>query len=152
MLLLLDEPVASGIVPLTFQREAVCRLIADCRPGEQLRPDVVLSSHLISDIERVCDYLIVLAGSRVRIAGETEELLARHYRLSGPYRDPRALPASWDVMEEIYAGKQSTLLVRTSDAIIDPAWTARPVSLEDLVLAYMSLLCTPARIAGQTEN
>jgi ABC-2 type transport system ATP-binding protein len=99
---------------------------------------VVLSSHLIADIERVCDYLIVLTGSRVRIAGETEALLASHHRLSGPRRDDRALPASWDVIEESHAGKQSTLLVRTQEPILDPAWTARPVSLEDLVLAYMS--------------
>jgi ABC-2 type transport system ATP-binding protein len=99
---------------------------------------VVLSSHLIADIERVCDYLIVLAGSRVRLAGETEELLATHHRLSGPYRDPRTLPAGWDVIEESHAGRQSTLLVRTADPVLDPAWTARPVSLEDLVLAYMS--------------
>ena len=95
---------------------------------------VVLSSHLIADIERVCDYLIILTASRVRLAGETEALLATHHRLSGPRRDPRTVPASWDVIEESHAGKQSTLLVRTSD----PAWTVRPVSLEDMVLAYMS--------------
>jgi ABC-2 type transport system ATP-binding protein len=98
----------------------------------------VLSSHLIADIERVCDYLIVLTASRVRLAGETEELLASHHRLSGPRRDPRTLPASWDVIEESHVGKQSTLLVRTRDPVLDPAWTVRPVSLEDMVLAYMS--------------
>ena len=98
----------------------------------------MLSSHLISDIERVCDYLILLTASRVRIAGGIEELLATHHRLSGPRRDPRALPASWDVIEQNHAGRQSTLLVHTQDPILDPAWTVRPVSLEDLVLAYMS--------------
>ena len=54
----------------------------------------MLSSHLIADIERVCDYLVVLTASRVRLAGETEALLASHHRLSGPRRDPRTLPAS----------------------------------------------------------
>jgi ABC-2 type transport system ATP-binding protein len=97
-----------------------------------------LSSHLITDIERVCDYLIVLTASRVRLAGEAEALLASHHRLSGPRRDPRTLPASWDVIEESHAGKQSTLLVRTQDPILDPAWTVRPVTLEDMVIAYMS--------------
>ena len=100
----------------------------------------MLSSHLITDIERVCDYLIVLVASRVRIAGETETLLASHHRLSGPRRDPGTLPASWDVIEESQTGKQSVLLVRTQDPILDPAWTVRPVSLEDMVLAYMSQL------------
>jgi len=132
-LLLLDEPVAS-LDPLA-RREFLQGLMETVA---EHGASVVLSSHLIADIERVCDYLIVLTGSRVRIAGETEALLASHHRLSGPRRDDRALPASWDVIEESHAGKQSTLLVRTQEPILDPAWTARPVSLEDLVLAYMS--------------
>ena len=132
-LLLLDEPLAS-LDPLA-RREFLQDLMETV--AEQ-QVSVVLSSHLISDIERVCDYLIVLVASRVRVAGETEELLATHHRLSGPRRDPHSLPASWDVIDESHAGKQSVLLVRTQDPILDPAWTVRPVSLEDLVLAYMS--------------
>ena len=99
---------------------------------------VVLSSHLVADLERVCDYLIVLVASRVRVAGEVSELLASHHRLSGPRRDPGTLPAGQEVIEESHTDKQSTLLVRTDDPVHDPAWTVRPVSLEDLVLAYMS--------------
>jgi ABC-2 type transport system ATP-binding protein len=131
--LLLDEPVAS-LDPLA-RREFLRDLMETVA---EHGTSVVLSSHLITDIERVCDYLIVLTASRVRLAGETEALLATHHRLSGPRRDPRTLPASWDVIEESHAGKQSTLLVRTSDPILDPAWTVRPVTLEDMVLAYMS--------------
>jgi ABC-2 type transport system ATP-binding protein len=132
-LLLLDEPVAS-LDPLA-RREFLQGLMETVAEHEV---SVVLSSHLITDIERVCDYLIVLAASRVRVVGETEALLASHHRLSGPRRDPRALPASWEVIEESHTDKQSLLLVRTGDPILDPAWTARPVSLEDLVIAYMS--------------
>jgi len=132
-LLLLDEPVAS-LDPLA-RREFLRDLMETVA---EHGTSVVLSSHLIADIERVCDYLIVLTASRVRVAGETEALLATHHRLSGPRRDASTLPASWDVIEESHAGKQSTLLVRTSDPILDPAWTVRPVSLEDMVLAYMS--------------
>ncbi|MGH3069883.1 MAG: ABC transporter ATP-binding protein [Streptosporangiaceae bacterium] len=132
-LLLLDEPVAS-LDPLA-RREFLQGLMETV--AEQ-QVSVVLSSHLIADIERVCDYLIVLAASRVRMAGEVDALLASHYRLSGPRRDPRTLPASQEVIEESHTGKQSTLLVRTRDPVLDPAWTVRPVSLEDLVLAYMS--------------
>jgi ABC-2 type transport system ATP-binding protein len=132
-LLLLDEPVAS-LDPLArreFLRDLM-EIVAEHGTS------VVLSSHLITDIERVCDYLIVLTASRVRLAGETEELLATHHRLSGPRRDPRTLPASWEVIEESHVGKQITLLVRTDDPVLDPAWTVRPVTLEDMVLAYMS--------------
>jgi ABC-2 type transport system ATP-binding protein len=132
-LLLLDEPVAS-LDPLA--RREFLRDLMETIAEQQV--SVVLSSHLIADLERVCDYLIVLTASRVRLAGETEALLATHHRLSGPRRDPRTLPASWEVIEESHAGKQSTLLVRTSEPVLDPAWTVRPVSLEDLVLAYMS--------------
>ena len=139
-LLLLDEPVAS-LDPLA-RREFLQNLMETV--AEQ-QVSVVLSSHLITDIERVCDYLIVLTGSRVRIAGETEELLASHHRLSGPRREDRALPASWEVIEESHADRQSTLLVRTQEPVLDPAWTVRPVTLEDLVLAYMSQAAGPRR-------
>ena len=132
-LLLLDEPVAS-LDPLA-RREFLRDLMETVA---EHGASVVLSSHLISDIERVCDYLIVLTASRVRLAGETEELLASHHRLTGPRRDDRALPASWDVIEESHVGKQSTLLIRTEEPVLDPAWTIRPVTLEDMVLAYMS--------------
>ena len=132
-LLLLDEPVAS-LDPLA-RREFLRDLMETVA---EHGTSVVLSSHLIADIDRVCDYLIVLTASRMRLAGETEALLASHHRLSGPRRDPSTLPASWDVIEESHAGKQSTLLVRTEEPILDPAWTVRPVSLEDMVLAYMS--------------
>ena len=74
----------------------------------------------------------------VRLADETEALLASHHRLSGPRRDARALPASWEVIEESHTDKQSVLMVRTEDPILDPAWTFRPVNLEDVLLAYMS--------------
>jgi ABC-2 type transport system ATP-binding protein len=132
-LLLLDEPVASldPVARRQFLRDLM-EIVAEHGTS------VVLSSHLITDIERVCDYLIVLTASRVRLAGETEELLATHHRLSGPRRDPRTLPASWEVIEESHVGKQITLLVRTDDPVLDPAWTVRPVTLEDMVLAYMS--------------
>jgi ABC-2 type transport system ATP-binding protein len=132
-LLLLDEPVAS-LDPLA-RREFLQGLMETVA---EHGVSVVLSSHLIADVERVCDYLVVLTASRVRVAGETEALLASHHRLSGPRRDTRAYPASWEVIEESHTDKQSVLLVRTDQEILDPAWTVRPVSLEDLVLAYMS--------------
>jgi ABC-2 type transport system ATP-binding protein len=132
-LLLLDEPVAS-LDPLA-RREFLQGLMETVA---EHGVSVVLSSQLIADVERVCDYLVVLTASRVRVAGETEALLASHHRLSGPRRDTRAYPTSWEVIEESHTDKQSVLLVRTDQEILDPTWTVRPVSLEDLVLAYMS--------------
>ena len=132
-LLILDEPVAS-LDPLA-RREFLQYLMESV--GEQSL-SVVLSSHLVADLERVCDYLIVLVGSRVQVAGPVEELLATHHLLSGPRRDPGSLPDGMRVISASHTDVQSTLLVRTSGPVLDPAWTVSGVGLEDLVLAYMS--------------
>ena len=132
-LLLLDEPVAS-LDPLA-RREFLRGLMEAVAANST---SVVLSSHLITDLERVCDYLIVLVASHVRIAGEVSVLLASHHRLSGPRRDPGTLPAGQHVIEESHTDKQSTLLLRTHEPIHDPAWTVKPVNLEELVLAYLN--------------
>jgi ABC-2 type transport system ATP-binding protein len=140
--LILDEPVAS-LDPLA-RREFLQGLMEAV--AEQ-RLSIVLSSHLVADLERVCDYLVVLVASKVRVAGEVSDLLASHHRLSGPRRDPRSLPAGQEVITESHTDKQSSLLVRTDGPLLDPAWTVKPVSMEDLVLAYMSRAGddTPAR-------
>jgi ABC-2 type transport system ATP-binding protein len=132
-LLILDEPVAS-LDPLA-RREFLQYLMESV--GEQSL-SVVLSSHLVADLERVCDYLIVLVGSRVQVAGPVEELLATHHLLSGPRRDPGSLPGGMRVISASHTDVQSTLLVRTSGPVLDPAWMVSGVGLEDLVLAYMS--------------
>ncbi|MFZ0164804.1 MAG: ABC transporter ATP-binding protein [Trebonia sp.] len=132
-LLILDEPVAS-LDPLA-RREFLQGLMEAV--AEQ-RLSVVLSSHLVADLERVCDYVVVLVASRVRVAGEVSDLLASHHRLSGPRRDPGSLPAGQVIITESHTDKQSSLLVRTDGPVLDPAWAVTPVSLEDLVLAYMS--------------
>jgi ABC-2 type transport system ATP-binding protein len=131
-LLILDEPVAS-LDPLA-RRE----FLQDLMEIVSEQPvSVVLSSHLISDLERVCDHVIVLVDSRVRVAGPVDELLAAHHLLSGPRRDPASLPDGLEVISASHTDVQSTLLVRTSGPVFDPAWTVSGVSLEDLVLAYM---------------
>jgi ABC-2 type transport system ATP-binding protein len=132
-LLILDEPVAS-LDPLA--RREFLQDLMEATADQEL--SVVLSSHLVGDLERVCDYLIVLVGSRVRIAGPVEDLLATHHLLSGPRRDPGSLPEGMRVISASHTDVQSTLLVRSSGPVLDPAWTISEVGLEDLVLAYMS--------------
>ena len=98
---------------------------------------VVLSSHLVSDVERACDYLVVLVDSRVQVAGDIEHLLATHHRLTGPRRDADTLPGDQHVISVSHTDRQSTYLVRTEAPIHDPAWEVSALTLEDLVLAYM---------------
>ena len=99
----------------------------------------------MADLERVCDYLVVLVESRVQVAGEVDDLLASHHRLIGPRRDPASLPAGQVVIEERHTDRQSTLIVRCDGPVLDPAWTVEDLGLEDLVLAYMGT--RPARAA-----
>jgi len=132
-LLILDEPVAS-LDPLA--RREFLQDLMEAIAEQNL--SVVLSSHLVADLERVCDNLIVLVGSRVRVAGPVEDLLATHHLLTGPRRDPDTLPAGQQVISASHTDRQTTLLVRTSDPVLDPAWTVSEIGLEDLVLAYMS--------------
>jgi ABC-2 type transport system ATP-binding protein len=135
-LLVLDEPVAS-LDPLA-RREFLQHLMEAVAEHEL---SVVLSSHLVSDLERVCDHLIVLVGSRVQLAGDIDALLATHHRLTGPRRE--SPPA--DVITASHTARQSTLLVRSAEPIHDPAWDVSGLSLEDLVLAYMSQSPEPRR-------
>jgi len=137
-LLVLDEPVAS-LDPLARREFLQGLMEAVAEHGVS----VVLSSHLVADLERVCDYLVVLVASRVQVIGPIEELLASHYRLIGPRRDLNTIPASQEVIESSQTDRQSTLIVRTDDPIVDPAWTVEQVSLEDLVLAYMGRAANP---------
>ncbi len=131
-LLVLDEPVAS-LDPLA-RREFLQELMEAVAEHEL---SVLLSSHLISDVERVCDHLVVLVASRVQLTGELDTLLATHHRLSGPRRDPSTLPADQHVVTASHTERQTTLLVRTEGPVHDPAWSVTQVALEDLVLAYM---------------
>jgi ABC-2 type transport system ATP-binding protein len=137
-LLILDEPIAS-LDPLA--RREFLQSLMEFTAAHQV--SVVMSSHLMADLERVCDYLIVLVGSRVRVAGEVEELLGAHRLLTGARRDPATWPSDWQVISASHTDRQTTLMVRTGSPIHDPAWTVEQVGLEDLVLAYMSRAAVP---------
>jgi ABC-2 type transport system ATP-binding protein len=131
-LLVLDEPVAS-LDPLARREflQSLMEVVVDQGVS------VVMSSHLVADLERVCDHLVVLVASRVRLSGDVDDLLAGHHLLTGPRRDASSLPADQEVITESHTDRQSTLLVRTEAPVLDPSWTVEPVGLEDLVLGYM---------------
>jgi ABC-2 type transport system ATP-binding protein len=131
-LLLLDEPVAA-LDPLA--RRNFLGLLADGVAAGGLT--VVLSSHLVADLERVCDHLIMLASARVQLCGDIEDLLAEHQILVGPHKDTTAIERSQRVVQVTRTPRQTTLLVRLNAPVADPAFQASDVSLEELVLAYM---------------
>jgi ABC-2 type transport system ATP-binding protein len=131
-LLLLDEPLAS-LDPLA-RREFLRTLMEATAEGGLT---VLLSSHIIADLERVCDYLIILSASHVQLAGEIDEIARTHKLLVGARTDPSAVASIHNVIEASHTPRQTTLFVRLNGAVFDPSWEVRDVSLEDIVLAYL---------------
>jgi ABC-2 type transport system ATP-binding protein len=132
-LLLLDEPVAS-LDPLA-RREFLAILMEEV--AEQ-NLSVILSSHLVADLERVCDYLVVLAASRVQVNGDIDELLSTHRRLVGPRSELDNFSDTVRVIESSHTDRQTTVTVMSVEPILDPAWSVESLTMEDLVLAYMA--------------
>ncbi|MFJ2580330.1 ABC transporter ATP-binding protein [Kitasatospora aureofaciens] len=132
-LLLLDEPVAA-LDPLA--RRSFLHSLTEFA-GEREGRTIVLSSHVITDLERVCDYLLLISGSRVRLAGPCEELIAEHYRIVGPRRAASALPAGMAVVQENHIDHRSAFIVRTAAPLPKGDWRVERLDLEDLVLAYL---------------
>jgi ABC-2 type transport system ATP-binding protein len=145
-LLVLDEPVAS-LDPLA-RREFLQVLMEAVAEHEM---SIMLSSHVVSDLERVCDHVVVLVDSQVRVEGDVEHLLATHHRLTGPRRDPATLPTDQTVVAARHTDRQSTLVVRTDSPILDPTWTVGRLDLEDLVLAYMDPGTSPLAAPPELE-
>jgi ABC-2 type transport system ATP-binding protein len=130
--LLLDEPLAA-LDPLA-RREFVKTLIESAAASGIT---VVLSSHLVGELARVCDHLVVIRDGRVRLSGELDAVLSEHRWVSGASDQTSRLPAAVDIVNEAHHDRHNTLLVRTQQPLINPALTQSPVDLEELVLAYL---------------
>src|SRR5262249_44142505 len=100
------------------------------------------SSHLLADLERACDYLILLQAARIQLVGSVDDLVAQHRTLVGPRTDPFAIPGVAGVIRASHTDRQSTLLARVDGPVDDPSWTVHDVTLEDLVLAYLAAAST----------
>lgn len=130
-LLVLDEPLANldPIARRDFMRVLMAAVAQDGLT-------VLLSSHVIADLEPVCDWLVLLNRGTVQLAGEIDDVLAGHRMLTGPRTETVDLPG---IVRATQSSRHTDLLVRTGAAHTDvhPAWQSRPVGLEDLILAYL---------------
>jgi ABC-2 type transport system ATP-binding protein len=131
-LLLLDEPVAA-LDPLA--RREFLQSLMEAVAEEGLT--VLLSSHIVEDLERVCDRLVILSDGRVRLDGPIEDIVASHRLLTGARRDPATVARVHDVIRESHTDRQTTLLVRANGHVYDSCWQIDEVGLEDVVLAYL---------------
>ena len=132
-LLLLDEPVAR-LDPLA-RREFMRRLteaVAD--EGST----VLLSSHVVADLERVCDYLIIIAAGQVQVAGDIDALLASHHLLVGPRLSRDARLTGVDLVKAQHTERQSSLWIRGTVPTLGAGWREESLSLEELVITYLS--------------
>jgi ABC-2 type transport system ATP-binding protein len=132
-LLLLDEPVAR-LDPLA--RREFMQGLTEAVADEGLT--VLLSSHVVADIERVCDYLIIITGGQVQVAGDIEALLDSHHLLVGPRLADDARLPGLDIVKANHTDRQSSLWVRGRLSQLPDGWREAPLPLEELVITYLS--------------
>jgi ABC-2 type transport system ATP-binding protein len=132
-LLLLDEPVAS-LDPLA-RREFLQSLMGSVAESGTT---VLLSSHILADLERSCDFLVVLQAGRVQLSGAVDDIVAGHRQLVGPRHLGESIAGVGAVVRARHTDRQSTLLVRTDGPVRDPSWAVHELTLEDLILAYLA--------------
>jgi ABC-2 type transport system ATP-binding protein len=147
-LLVLDEPVAS-LDPLARREFLQTTMEAAVDTGMT----VVLSSHIVADLERVCDHLIILSQAETQLVGPIDEVVSSHRLLTGPRTDPASVSRIHEVVRESHTERQTTLLVRAGGHVYDSCWEVHEVDLEEIVLAYLGQRRTafapePARVAG----
>lgn len=130
-LILLDEPMAD-LDPLG--RNDVMRDLMAVAAEQGLT--VVLSSHVLADLEDSCDHLVMVQRGRVPLAGDVDALRAAHLAVAGLREHAKAL-APHTVVQEGGTGRQATALLRLNAPFIDPRWATRAPSLEEIVLAYL---------------
>ncbi len=129
---ILDEPLAS-LDPLA--RREFLQTLMDAAAEDGLT--ILLSSHILGDIERVCDFLIILAGGMLQMAGEIERVMQSHKLLIGPRGDPAAVARVHNVIQSRDTERQTSLLVRTNGHLFDASWQVHEVPLEEIVLGYL---------------
>ena len=132
-LLLLDEPFAR-LDPLAGRE--FLQLLMD--GVTETKATVVIASHVVADIERVCDHIVLLSKGRVRLEGNVEELLGSHRLLTGARRPLGRIRGVSEIVRERAGGRQLTLLARVEGPVVDPSWSVGEIGLEELLLAYMA--------------
>jgi ABC-2 type transport system ATP-binding protein len=145
-LLVLDEPVAS-LDPLA--RREFLNAVMEAVVDEGIT--VVLSSHIVAELERVCDHLVTLAQGAVQLNGSIAEIVAGHRLLTGPRSDAASVARVHHVIRESHTERQTTLLVRADGHVYDSRWEQHEVDLEEIVLAYLGYqpgngVSTPASV------
>jgi ABC-2 type transport system ATP-binding protein len=145
-LVLLDEPFAR--LDPRAGREFLQTLMDGVT---EIGATVVVASHVVADIERIADHIVLLSEGRVRLEGNVDELLTSHRLLTGAGRPLGRIPGVDEIVRKRSSGRQMTLLVRLSAAVVDPSWSVDEIGLEELLLAYMAPEQLPKRATDETR-
>jgi ABC-2 type transport system ATP-binding protein len=143
-LLLLDEPFAR-LDPLAAREFLQMLMDGVAATGAT----AVIASHVVADIERVADHIVLLSDGRVRLEGRVEDLLASHRLLTGARRPLGRIAGVSEVVRQRHSGRQQTLLARIDGRIVEPSWSVDEIGLEELLLAYMAPERLPQRPAAE---
>lgn len=132
-LLVLDEPVAA-LDPLA--RREFLQVLMDATVAAGIT--VLLSSHMVGELERVCDYLVILNAAQVQFAGDLDAFAEGHRLLVGPRAGSEAIARVQHVIHSSHTDRQTSLLVKLNGQGYDPRWDVRNPGFEEIVLAYMA--------------
>ena len=107
---------------------------------------VLMSSHVLAELQRVADFLVLLTRGQVRVAGTVEDLVSSHRVLTGPAGSADQVTGNLEVVQDQRGEAQAHLLVKADGPQdpVPPGWEAHPAGMEELVLAYL-------RNAGDTR-
>ncbi|MFB6613088.1 ABC transporter ATP-binding protein [Streptomyces sp. NPDC085524] len=140
--LLLDEPMAD-LDPLA-RHQLMGTLMADAADNGT---SVVMSSHILTELEGACDHLLLADRGRIRLAGPVDDIGAAHRLLTGPVAASAEL-AAHTVVESRTTGRQLTALVRLRGPVDSGTWQTAYPSLEELLLAHLRSPDAPPFTAG----
>ena len=145
-LLLLDEPMADQD-PLRRHRMMGALMAEAAERGTS----VVISTHVLAELDGVCDFLLLIGGGRLRLAGDTDAVQAAHRLITGPRGTDGGTPweaARHTVVETRATGRQLTALIRPSAAVTEDGWIVREPSLEEVLLGYLGAPDAPPLITA----
>lgn len=131
-LMVLDEPVAA-LDPLARRDFLDVLITASAEAGLT----VLVSSHLVGELERVCDYLVILNAARVQFAGDLDAFVRGHRLLVGQRAEPDQIARVPGVIHRTETNRQTSLVVKLNGDDLDPRWDVRELALEEIVLAYL---------------
>jgi len=133
-LLLLDEP-AAALDPVA--REDLLRLLM--RQVAERDTTVVLSTHALSDVGSICDYLVILSNSKVVLADDLEFVAESHRFLRADSSSTPTIPEGATVIDTRTSSRDVTLLVKMTLPLVDETWQVSEPTLDEIIMAYLRL-------------